>query len=84
MLQKICELHERPNRTFPMVIINCNSFKMLPNRFLTSISPLLEVSNQLAICQLAPGPLKEHLCFVDARQATETSHGESRLKRSGQ
>ena len=43
---------------------NCNPFKMLPNQFLTSISILLllEVFSQLATCQLAPGPFKEHPC----------------------
>ena len=45
-----------------MVIFNCNPFKMLPNQFLTSISTLLEVFSQLATCQLAPGPFKEHPC----------------------
>ena len=41
---------------------NCNPLKMLPNRFLTSISTLLEVFSQLATCQLAPGPFEEHPC----------------------
>ena len=35
---------------------------MLPNRYLTSISTLLEVFSQLATCQLAPGQFEEHLC----------------------
>ena len=61
-LQKICELHEWLSRTFPMVIFNCNLFKMLPNRLLALIYTLLEVFSQLATCQLAPGPFEEHPC----------------------
>ena len=57
-LQKICELHERPDRPYQWSFLTV----MLPNQFLTSIFNLLEVFSQLATCQLAPGPFKEYLC----------------------
>ena len=40
---------------------SCNPYKMLPNKFLTSISTLLEVFSQLVTCQPSPEPFKEHL-----------------------
>ena len=51
-----------------MVIFICNPFKMLPNRFLTSITTLLEVFSQLATRQLAPAPFEEHPWAPDRPQ----------------
>ena len=70
-LQKICELHERTSRAFPMVIFNCNPFKMLLNRLLTLISTLPEVFSQLATSQLVPGPAPMHSWVPDRPQKQE-------------
>ena len=62
----------------------CNYVTEASLKFLASISTLLDVFSQLATCQPAPGYLKSTPALKDARQATETSHEKSRLKRSGQ
>ena len=61
-LQKNLLVTRMAKQASPVVIFNCYHFKMLPNRFLTSISTLLDVFSQLATCQLAPGPFEEHPC----------------------
>ena len=59
-LQKNLLVTRMAKQASPVVIFTCYHFKMLPNRFLTSMSTLLDVFSQLATCQLAPGPFEEH------------------------
>ena len=63
-----------------MVIFNCNPFKMLLNRFLTSISTLLEVFSQLATCQLAIRRAPVHSWAPDRPQKQATGKADLLLQ----
>jgi len=54
-LQHFSKIHEWPNKPYQWSFLAINQFQTL-------ISTLLDVFSQLATCQPAPRPFKEHPC----------------------
>ena len=83
-LQIFYQTHEQPNRPYQGSFLAVNPTKCCQFNSWHRYPPCWTFSASWPLVSQHQGHLKSTHALADARQATETSHGKSRLKRSGQ